>query len=173
MLSPSDSGGGHAVFRASVDGFHRPRLDRHARGKDSPEGFYLDSFDYELLRRVLLDPFRLGGSAGFVTAAFDQESDAQVEMKWLTGPADATLVVDGIFLNRPELRGLWNYSIWLEVPEEVSDARLIARDGHGPAERYAGGQVLYRAEADPRTAATAIVDNSDYERPVRVFADSC
>lgn len=165
--------GGHAVFRASVDGFHRPSVDRYARGEDSPEGFYRDSYDYELLRRVLIDPFKLGGSAGFVTAAFDHARDTQVEMKWLTGPADATLVIDGIFLNRPELRGLWNYSIWLEVPREVADARLLARDAAAPNARYTGGQVLYRAEADPRAVASAIVDNTDHDRPLRVFADSC
>ena len=29
---------GASVFRASVDGFHRPRAERYARGRDSPEG---------------------------------------------------------------------------------------------------------------------------------------
>jgi hypothetical protein len=30
---------GRAVIRASLDGFHRPRSDRYARGRDSPEGY--------------------------------------------------------------------------------------------------------------------------------------
>ena len=51
---------GRAVFRASIDGFHRPRAERYARGRDSPEGFYRDSFDYSLFRRVLVEPFRDG-----------------------------------------------------------------------------------------------------------------
>ena len=164
---------GHAVFRASIDGFHRPRADRYLRGKDSPEGFYRDSYDYSVLRRVLVEPFRLGGSTAFVSAAFDHERDAQVEPKWLTGPADAILVIDGIFLNRSELRGLWNYSIWLDVPAKVADARLVERDGRAAVGyRYTGGQALYVAEASPRTAATAIIDNTDYDHPRRVFADS-
>jgi uridine kinase len=33
------------VVRASVDGFHRPRALRHARGRLDPEGFYRDSAD--------------------------------------------------------------------------------------------------------------------------------
>ncbi len=37
--------GGSAVFRASIDDFHRPRVERYARGRRSPEGFYRDSFD--------------------------------------------------------------------------------------------------------------------------------
>ena len=51
---------GDAVFRAGIDGFHRPRSERYLRGRNSPEGFYRDSFDYATFRRVLIDPFRDG-----------------------------------------------------------------------------------------------------------------
>jgi uridine kinase len=146
--------GGHSVFRASMDRFQKPRAMRLARGADSAETYYRDTFDYELFRRVLVQPFKLGGSTGFVTAAFDAERDAQIEMDWKTGPQDATLIVDGAFLNRPELRGLWNFSVWLEVAA-------------------AGEQPLYAAEAKPREQATAIMDISDPEHPRRLFADSC
>lgn len=155
--------GGHAVFRASIDRFHRPRAERYARGEDSAEGYYSDSFDYELFRRVLSEPFRLAGSTGFVTGAFDVERDLPLELEWQTGPQDATLVVDGVFLNRPELRGLWNYSIWLESPSATLPRRA----------REAGGQKLYLAEANPRERASAIVDYSNPDLPVRVFVDSC
>jgi uridine kinase len=156
---------GHAVFRASIEGFQRPRSERYARGQDSPEGLYRDSYDYLTFQRTLIEPFRMGGSAGFVAAAFDAERDAALEPVWLTGPADALLVVDGAFLNRPELRGLWNYSVWLELSEDEATARR--------AERYDGAHALYAAEAKPRTAATAIVDNTDTDHPRRRFADSC
>lgn len=166
--------GGHAVFRASVDRFHKPRAERYVRGEDSAEGYYRDSFDYDLFRRVLIEPFKLGGSTGFVTAAFDVERDRPIEMDWKTGPQDAALIVDGAFLNRPELRGLWNWSIWLEVSDEQAAARLFELDGAaGQSPRYPGGQKLYLAEANPRTRASAIVDNTDPEHPRRVFADSC
>ncbi len=166
--------GSHAVFRASIDRFHRPRAERYVRGIDSAEGYYHDSFDYELFRRVLIEPFRLGGSAGFVTAAFDVERDVPIEMQWQTAPQDATLVVDGAFLNRPELRGIWNYSIWLEADQTAAHQRLVELDGPaGASPRYPGGQRIYLAEANPRARATAIVDNTDPELPRRVFADSC
>ena len=145
-----------------MSGFHRPRAERYVRGVDSAEGYYVDSFDYELFRRVLVEPFKLGGSTGFVTSAYDVARDIPVEMSWQTGPQDATLVVDGVFLNRPELRGLWNFSLWLEVDRDTSaEPRVIGADR------------LYVAQANPRTRATAIVDNSDPEHPRRVFADSC
>jgi uridine kinase len=173
-LASAISSTGHSVFRASIDDFHRSRAERHARGADSAEGFYRDSFDYSTFLRVLIEPFKLGGSTAFVTAAFDHRRDAPVPSKWRTGPKDAILIVDGIFLNRPELRGLWNYSVWIDVPREIAERRIADRDGPGAGtERYTAGQELYLAEAHPRAEAVAIIDNSDFDRPRRVFADAC
>jgi uridine kinase len=164
---------GHAAVLASIDDFHLPRAERYLQGEDSPRGFYEDSYDYSTFRRVLIEPFRMGGSAAFVTADFDYRADVQVEPKWITAPADAILVVEGIFLHRPELRGLWNYSIWLDAPAAVAEARLLERDGDsGVSARYTGGQKLY-AKEKPSSRATAIIDNTDFAHPRRVFADSC
>jgi uridine kinase len=146
----------HAAFRASMIDFSRPRAEREQRGAESAEGAYRDSFDYSVLARVLIEPFRLGGSAAFVTAAFDVSRDTQREPKWLSGPDDAILVIDGPYLNRPELAGFWNYSVWVDASVEPSAA-----------------EQLYVREVGPRTRATAIVDNTDTEHPRRSFADSC
>lgn len=166
---------GDAVFRAGIDGFHRPRIERYARGRRSPEGFYLDSYDYPTFRRVLIDPFRDGAqtaaATGFQLAAFDVVRDAPVESQWVTAPLDAVLVIDGIFLNRPQLRDLWDWSIWLDVPFEMAFARMALRDGSDPDPdapanaRYRQGQELYLDEARPREAASVIVDNTDLARP--------
>jgi uridine kinase len=170
---------GHDAFRASMENFHRPRTERWRLGRESPETFYGDSFDYGTFRRVLIDPFRMAGSTGFQTAAFDVRRDAPIESRWQTAPADAVLIVDGVFLLRPELAGIWNFSVLLEVPWDEAYARLSARDGVDPDPdalsnaRYREGQQLYYAEADPRALASALVDNAHPERPQRVFADSC
>jgi len=169
---------GSAVFRASIDGFHRPRSERYLRGRTSPEGFYRDSYDYSTFRRVLIDPFRDGaqtsGTTGFQLAVFDVARDVPVESEWVTAPVDAVLVVDGIFLHRPELRDLWDWSVWLDAPFDVTFARMAERDGTDPDPaapsntRYRAGQEIYLREADPRAAATAVVDNSDVRHPRRV-----
>lgn len=169
---------GDAVFRAGIDGFHRPRAERYARGRHSPEGFYRDSYDYATFRRVLIDPFRDGaqtaGTTGFQLSAFDLVRDAPAESQWVTAPRDAVLVVDGIFLHRPLLRELWDWSLWLDVPFEVAYARMSVRDGCDPDPeaptnaRYRRGQELYLREAAPREAASVVVDNSDFAHPRRV-----
>ncbi|RZU64656.1 uridine kinase [Microterricola gilva] len=149
----------HPVFRASLEWFHRSRDEQAKFGEETAERYYRYGFDYSLLRRVLIEPFRMGGSTGFVTKAFDPRRGIQVLPKWETGPIDATLIIDGRFINRPELRGLWNYSVFLDsAPVDGPD---------GDADR------LYFAEASPRTQATAIIDNSEPALPRRIFADSC
>ena len=152
---------GHQVFRASIDGFHHPRALRYAAGAESPRGYYEDSYDYETFRRVLVDPFRDPAAGSFVLEAFDHLRDAPVEPKWMTAKPDALLVVDGVFLHRPELRWLWNFSIWLDGVEGDAD------------ERTAAGEALYVKSAKPRTHANAIIDTSDFEHPRRIFTDSC
>lgn len=174
---------GAAVYRASIDDFHRPRAERYSRGRSSPEGFYADSFDYSTFRRVLIDPFldgaRTGATTGFQLTAFDLARDTATLSQWVTAPADAVLIVDGVFLHRPHLRGLWHWSVWLEVPFAIAYARMALRDGCSPDPdapsnaRYRQGQELYLREARPREAASAIVENSDPEHPVRIFGDFC
>lgn len=168
---------GFATARASLDDFLRPADQRYARGRFSPEGYYDDAYAYDVFRRVLIEPFRLGGSAAFVTAAYDRVREVQLEPKWRTGPEDLFLIVDGGFLDRPELKGVWNYTIWLDADDAVRAERLQQRDGIAPgsdlARRYEGAHAIYEKDAKPRQAAIAIIDNTDPEHPRRVFADAC
>ncbi|MBC7723646.1 MAG: uridine kinase [Burkholderiaceae bacterium] len=166
---------GHGVATATVDAFYRPAAERYRLGHDSVDGCYRESYDYATFRRVLVEPF-LAGDA-FQVASFDVHADAPISPPREEAPIDCLLIVDGVYLNRPELRGLWNYSVWLEVPLELGLAQHTSRDGTDPSIdanlRYAGAQEVYIGEADPRGRATAIIDNSDVNHPLRVFADAC
>lgn len=174
---------GAAAYRASIRDFHRPRAERDKRGRTSARGAYEDAYDYPTFRRVLIDPFRDGASTsattGFQLTAFDLGRDAPTEAAWVTAPRDAVLIVDGVFLNRPELRGIWHWSLWLEASFEVAYARLAARRGYDPDprspanSRYVDGQMIYLTEAKPRAAASALVDNTDPSVPSRMYQDFC
>lgn len=159
------------VVRVSIDGFHRPRSQRVARGR-GPETFYEDSYDYDAFRRAVVEPFRRGEP--LVPAVNDVLTDGPVHPDAVAVGVDTVLLVDGIFLQRPQLSDVWDATIWVEVPFSVSVPRGNARfgDEHDPdpdAEsnhRYVGGQRLYLAEADPRGRATWVVDNTDLDSPV-------
>ena len=162
-----------AVLRLSIDGFHRPRAQRIARGR-GPETFYEDSYDYDAFRRAVVEPFRRGEPV--TPAVNDVAADEPVRPTPVAVGPDTVLLVDGIFLQRPELADVWDAAVWVEVPFTVSVPRGNARfgDGHDPdpeAEsnrRYVEGQRLYLAAADPRARATWVLDNTDLERPVLV-----
>lgn len=162
---------GRRVHRATVDAFHHPRATRYRRGRDSPEGFYLDSFDHATLRRVLLDPLAPGGSGRFRAAAFDHRADRPVDAPEQEARPGDVLLLDGIFLHRPELRDAWDSSVFLDVAFPVSVARMAQRDGTPPDpdapanRRYVEGQRLYLAACDPRARATVVVDNNDLASP--------
>ena len=186
-LAASVTARGHGVFRASMDRFYRPEAERVARGQSTAAEVYANAADYSTFRRVLVEPFRLGGSTAFVTAAFDAESNASIPAKWLTGPKDALLIVDCMFLNRPELRGLWNFSVWLEPDVALPSDSVAAATGAAATDaaatdaaatqgfpvKRAEALAIYLAEAIPRTEATAIMNASDPNHPRRVFADAC
>ena len=154
---------GRTVFRASIEDFHQSRARRES-------GLYENGYDYSLLRRVLIDPYRTAGSTGFAVTGFDAQRDEPVfQPKWKSAGLDAILLVDGVFLNRPELSGLWNYSLWLESKPELENKPEF----EGEAELQDGEDAAYIAAVNPSAKATASYNNADPEHPRRVFADSC
>ncbi|MEV4347903.1 uridine kinase [Actinoplanes sp. NPDC049596] len=165
-------GRGRPVVHVSADDFHHPRSVRYRRGRDSPDGFFYDSYDYPALARNVLEPFSPGGSRRFRRAAHDLRTDEVLDPEWESAPPGTVLIVDGLFLHRDELAGVWDLSIFLDAPFAVTVARMAERDGspadpsHPGLARYIGGQRLYFAACDPHRRAGLVIDNSDWRRPV-------
>ena len=150
------------IFRASLRNFQHSRAEQQRLAPelpDTPERLYRIGYDYSALRRVLVEPFRMGGSTGFVTEEFDPDRDAWIQPTWQTAPADAILIIDGDYINRPELHGLWLYSVLLEgEPDSGSATDSAAR---------------YLAEVHPRDIVSAVVDTTNQQAPRRVLTDRC
>lgn len=161
-----------AVIRASVDDFHRPRSERYRRGRSSPIGYWLDSYDYRALRGNLLWPLGSGGSRRYRTGIHDVRSDEPLDRPWRTAPPGVVLLLDGVFLHRDELVRVWDFSLFLDVPVEISVARLVERDGANPDPnhpsniRYVQGQRLYLHASHPWERATVVIDNADWGAPL-------
>lgn len=180
LLALADLVAGREVLSVSIDGFHRPRADRMARGT-GPESFYQDSYDYEAFRAAVVEPFRAGREIR--PAVFDVARDEAVHPDPIEPSEDAVLIVEGIFLRRPELASLWDASLYVKADFEVTVPRGNARfpdraDGsddsddpdHPSNARYVGGQKLYLQQA--RLAPpTWIVDNTDLQRPLLEHPD--
>ncbi len=163
------------VIRAGIDGFHNPRAYRLRRGADSPEGYFLDSFDYEALRSVLLDPLGPGGSKRYRRRVFDYRVDEKVEAPEEEAPFGAIFLFDGVFLLRAELASLWDFSIFVQADfdEIVRRAEVRDRELIGGVEavreryrtRYIPGQELYFSRCAPQEIADVVIDNTDVSEP--------
>lgn len=165
---------GRMVIRATTDDFHYPKAQRYRLGRDSPDGHYLESYDYDAMRCQLLDPLGVGGSRRYRTAVFDCDLDRPIISAQRVAPDGAILIFDGLFLNRDELRHYWDVSIFLDVPFEIATERCAQRDGgvanyrHPSNRRYIEGETRYLQECRPQDRASIVIDNSDFLRPVRL-----
>src|ERR1700749_4234904 len=119
---------GREVIRASTESFQLHRARRYRRGEFSPEANYHDSFDYDTLRRVLLDPLGPDGDRRYQHAVYDRDTAPAVSAPATTAPADAVLLLDGVFLLRPELTGRWDLSIFVSAAFEQTLDRARIRD---------------------------------------------
>ncbi len=162
---------GRPVLVIHEDDFLNPRNLRYRLGRESPEGFFLDTYDLPSLTAKVLDAVGNGAGARIVPAVFDYRADAPVHVDAVEVPPDAVVIVEGMFLHRDELARRWDLSVFLDVPFTETARRMAERDGssadptHPSMRRYVDGQRLYLATCEPRRRATLVIDNSDPQAP--------
>jgi uridine kinase len=179
-LAPSVEALGRPVIRASIDDFHNPAAARMRRGMASPAGYFYDSFDHCALIESLLQPLGPGGSLEFRRAVFDHRADQPAQAPLERAQPNAILIFDGVFLLRPELRGHFEFSIFLRVDFTITVARAEDRDldlfgnveeiRRRYQERYIPGQRLYLEHVQPERFASVVIDNNDPFRPIVAHA---
>jgi len=167
---------GREVIRASIDGFHRPRVERYEQGADSSLGYYEDSFDCERLRNELLQPLGPNGSRLYRSRIFDYRTDRPVEAAAERASDAAVLLFDGVFLLRPELADAWDFRIFVVAGFNEILRRVRVRDSElfGSAEkaerryrkRYIPAQQGYFKSARPLDHADLVLINDDPLKPI-------
>jgi uridine kinase len=167
---------GREVIRASIESFLLPQAHRYRRGEDSPEGCYHDSFDFDALHRVLLDPLGPHGNRRFQQAVYDRSTDTAVSPPVATAAADAVLIFDGVFLLRPELLDRWELRIFVSAAfgetlarariRDLAPLRSAARVEQRFRNRYLPSQQHYFDTVHPTDLADVVVHNDEPERPV-------
>lgn len=161
---------GRTVVRASLDDFHHPRAHRHAEGRTG-ETVWARGFDYEAVRRELLDPWRRGPGASYRRRWHDLATDTYVDETPASVPSQGVLVVDGVFAQRPELDGVWDLVVYVDASKPVRLSRMAARDGvpddadHPDQRRYLDAQGIYLTRCRPHVRADVVLDNTDPAAP--------
>lgn len=165
--------GRHAV-RIEADQFlHKPER-RYQQGRDSPIGFFEDSYDLEALTQRVLLPLA-EGDRWVVRRHYDRERDLQFDDLAEQIPLDSIVIIDGLFLLRRELRRFWSLTVLLEVIEGERLTRARKRDAarlggvKSVTQRYRGryfpGYALYLDRECPQDIADIIIDNNHVDDP--------
>jgi uridine kinase len=166
---------GRTVIHLSMDDFHHPRSRRHARGRYSPDGYYEDAYDFAALASLVLEPLGRAGDRRYCRRLRDLASDAEVDDPPLIAPVDAIVLVDGTFLQRPSVAGLWDRRIFVHAGFDVALERAVRRDaallgGVEEArrlyiERYHAACRRYLVEVRPQEQSTFVLVNDDLLHP--------
>jgi uridine kinase len=171
---------GRTVIRAEVDHFYRLDVDQSNRRQLTAASFY-DAYDYAALQTLLLDPLGPGGSRRYRTRWHDGWNPGVIDDPELVAPDDAVLIVDGVYLLRPELSNVWDVRIYVSVEPQVGLARGVERDllharptdvaAHRQRgirvwrERYLPADDAYARSVQPLHLADAVLDNNDLSAP--------
>jgi uridine kinase len=166
---------GRRVVRLSMDDFHNSRACRYRLGRRSAEGYYDDAFDFKALAEDVLKPLGEHPNPRYRRRLRDLTTDDEIEHEWELAASDSIVLVDGTFLQRPEIAALWDTRIFVATSFAVALQRAIGRDAElfGGAEetariygeRYHAACRHYLQSVDPGSLATYVIDNDDPARP--------
>jgi uridine kinase len=94
----------------------------------SAAGYYADAYDFAALAEYVLRPLGPGGDRRVRPCFHDLESDQPIDAEPIPVPAAALVIIDGTFLLRAELDGLWDEMIYIDTDSRIARARAVQRD---------------------------------------------
>lgn len=166
---------GRSVQLIHLDDFHNPLAVRRAQ-LPPPLAYYNKTFDYPRLIAELLQPAHRGIAVDKELLCLDLEQDEYCTRRSYKINTDSVLLLEGVFLFRPELVKYFDVKIHLYIDFKCCLKRVTTRDRYlfGTADsitaryksKYIPGQILYYNEANPLAAADLVIDNTDFANPM-------
>ncbi len=166
---------GREVIRVGIDYFKRAVELRTTYPVDSPESYYLETWDNEAIRDRLLIPLGPDGDRRYTAGLRDSSAQTALELPVAVAPDDAVLLADGAFLQRPELDACWDLRIYVDITFDEVLRRGIERDQqwmtspeaaeHRYRTRYIPGERLYVDQIQPQARAQIVLNNQDPANP--------
>ena len=145
-----------------IDDFITPRKIRYDERFPQWQCYYELQWRYDYLRRVI-DELRQNGK---VTAElYDKENDSYISAKYCTDKR-TVIIIEGIFLQRKELDGVFGLMVYMDVPEEERLKRVLTRDTYigddseirrKYEDRYFPAERRYVQEYEPAQKADMVI----------------
>lgn len=150
LLAEELSRSGLSVQIVRLDDFHRTRNERDLEALADPIEFYDHTYDFERLRNEILKPIRDEGQLEKTLICLDLLEDTWTAERQYLVQSDTIVLLDGVFLFRPDIAHFLDLIIHLHVDDVLSTPSKYLEEY--PAERN----------------ADVIIDNNDFENPILV-----
>ena len=128
---------------------------------------------YDYLIQNVIKPLRNGQDFHRQIAFYNKENDRYF-LEQVTIPVGSLVILEGIFLQREELQGMFDYMIYLDISEETRLQRVLKRDGYIGSQqqirekyenRYFPAERIYIRDCNPAAKADYVIRENE------VFAD--
>lgn len=142
-------------------------IDWSFRGELTPAEAYKRNYDWRRLADQILVPARSGaGRLRYQRYDWDRERPGG----WVEVSTPSVVIVEGIYLLRPELRDLFDLRVWVDAPRDLRISRQRRRHAHysAPTREKQNAQLVawlaaedhYIATAEPVACAHITVDGA-------------
>ena len=109
-----------------IDDFIHPRAVRYNDAVPAWQCYYDLQWRYDYFAEVLRAA-RSGSTEQITAELYDKDNDCYISETYALGKR-TVILTEGIFLQRKELAGLFDYMIYIDIPESVRLARVLRRD---------------------------------------------
>ncbi len=110
-----------------IDDFIHPKSIRYIESKEEWYCYYNIQWRYDYLIKEIFMPIKEGIEIDKEIEIYNMDNDAYT-LEQITIPQGSILLLEGIFLQRKEIRKYFDYIIYLDTPKEVRLNRVIDRD---------------------------------------------
>lgn len=110
-----------------IDDFIHKKDIRYNESKEEWYCYYNIQWRYDYLIKEILMPIKEGAEIDKQIELYNKDNDAYI-LDQIKIPQGSILLLEGIFLQRKEIRQYFDYIVYLDVPKEIRLSRVINRD---------------------------------------------
>ena len=110
-----------------LDEFIHKRVVRYNEEYEEWYCYYHLQWRYDYLIQKLLQPLKSGLAVNEKIEVYNKETDSYI-LREIEIPVGKTVIIEGVFLQRPELRPYFETVIYLDVDQETRLKRISDRD---------------------------------------------
>lgn len=114
------------VFILHIDDFIHKRAVRYNDNYKEWECYYNLQWRYDYLLESVINPLK-SGKESIKFELYDKENDTYFD-NTLYVPIGSIIIIEGVFLQRSEIKDIFDYMIYIDVSEEIRLERVLKRD---------------------------------------------